>query len=36
MEALLQQRAKDGDTGHPSFSIKYFQKKEIHFKHFFL
>jgi hypothetical protein len=35
MEALLQQRAKDGDTGHPSFSIKYFlffEKTKIDFK----
>jgi hypothetical protein len=38
MEALLQQRAKDGDTGHPSFSIKYcfFQKTKIYFQTFFL
>jgi hypothetical protein len=26
MEALLKQRAKDGDTGHPSLSIKYIKK----------
>jgi hypothetical protein len=26
MEALLKQRAKDGDTGHPSLSIKYIEK----------
>jgi hypothetical protein len=29
LEALLQQRAKDGDTGNPSLSIKYCEKKEI-------
>jgi histone acetyltransferase HTATIP len=27
MEALLKQRAKDGDTGHSSLSIKYIEKK---------
>ena len=31
LEALLLQRTKDGDAGHASLSIKYFQKKEIPF-----
>ena len=34
MEALLKQRAKDGDTGQPSFSIKYFRKIKNSFELF--